>query len=382
MRIWFLLAFLFVGFVGFSQESDSIQNNSIDSISSLSLLKDQQDGALDVSNFLATKTGFLPVPILITNPAVGYGAVMSVMFFHSSFEESKGYPSITTVLGGGTQNKSWLAGVFHMQNFWKKKIRYSGAVMFSNFNARFYGLGYTDVLKTKEVNMNVHGLLFMQKAVLKLGKSNFYSGLQYTYFNSHVSFEPIPDFLKPYTEKNITLSEIRFIGLYDSRDNFFSPSSGVLSQVSVRVSDQVIGATEAYFGLESYAMGYVPIKNKHQIGLKIGLNGVADGAPFFAQPFVNNRGVAFMRYQDQYVFQSEFEMQLNIYKRWSLVGFAGVGDAWGTNSNFFEKDFSTSGGAGFRYLLARKFGMKAGVDFAYDEQFAFQIVVGSAWLRN
>jgi hypothetical protein len=39
-----------------------------------------------------------------------------------------------------------------------------------------------------------------------------------------------------------------------------------------------------------------------------------------------------------------------------------------------------AGGGGFRYLIARAFGMRAGVDVAYGEDgFAFYITTGSAW---
>ncbi len=38
------------------------------------------------------------------------------------------------------------------------------------------------------------------------------------------------------------------------------------------------------------------------------------------------------------------------------------------------------GGAGFRYLLARAFGLRGGLDFAYGtDGFAFYVTVGSAW---
>ena len=35
---------------------------------------DPEDGMFDVSHWLAEKKGFFPVPIIITEPAVGYGA--------------------------------------------------------------------------------------------------------------------------------------------------------------------------------------------------------------------------------------------------------------------------------------------------------------------
>jgi len=39
-------------------------------------------------------------------------------------------------------------------------------------------------------------------------------------------------------------------------------------------------------------------------------------------------------------------------------------------------------GTGFRYLLARKFGMQMGMDFAQStDDFAFYFVIGTSWLR-
>ena len=35
---------------------------------------DEQDGKLDISNYLSSTTGFLPAPIIVTEPAVGFAA--------------------------------------------------------------------------------------------------------------------------------------------------------------------------------------------------------------------------------------------------------------------------------------------------------------------
>ena len=43
---------------------------------------DPQDGKLDISQMLASKTGFLPVPLIISDPAVGYGAGQSACIFY------------------------------------------------------------------------------------------------------------------------------------------------------------------------------------------------------------------------------------------------------------------------------------------------------------
>src|SRR5688572_29224568 len=80
--------------------------------------RDAKDGQFDVSKFLASRSGFLPLPILITEPAVGYGAGLGVMFLHDKLgrepgEERKGPPSITAVAGAYTESDSWGGGIGH-----------------------------------------------------------------------------------------------------------------------------------------------------------------------------------------------------------------------------------------------------------------------------
>ena len=52
-----------------------------------SRFRDPVDSAFDVSRHLASTSGFLPVPMIITEPAVGYGGGMFAMYFHGSIDE-------------------------------------------------------------------------------------------------------------------------------------------------------------------------------------------------------------------------------------------------------------------------------------------------------
>ena len=66
------------------------------------------------------------------------------------------------------------------------------------------------------------------------------------------------------------------------------------------------------------------------------------------------------------------------WKRWSLVGFFGVG--WTTGADATDNGPFPAGGGGFRYLLARKLGLQVGIDVARGpEDTAFYIIVGNAW---
>jgi hypothetical protein len=89
-----LLFFLLLSPDHFGQEPDN----------KISVFRDSTDNAIDMSDWLVNKKGVLIVPSIITEPAVGYGALAAAVFFHSSYSEKAGPPSMTGAVGGGTEN--------------------------------------------------------------------------------------------------------------------------------------------------------------------------------------------------------------------------------------------------------------------------------------
>ena len=57
------------------------------SANALAQFTDPEDGAFDASEWLLEKKGFLPVPILITEPAIGYGGGAALLWFRESLGE-------------------------------------------------------------------------------------------------------------------------------------------------------------------------------------------------------------------------------------------------------------------------------------------------------
>ena len=65
--------------------------------------------------------------------------------------------------------------------------------------------------------------------------------------------------------------------------------------------------------------------------------------------------------------------------RWTLVGFGGVGHTDG-DLPVSESQTIWAGGVGFRYLIAKRLGLKTGIDLAWSEEdFAFYIATGTGW---
>ncbi len=87
-----------------------------------------------------------------------------------------------------------------------------------------------------------------------------------------------------------------------------------------------------------------------------------------------------MRYQGQDMVLGEAEYLWGFTPRWSLVLFGGVGHTTPIDDLDGESRTVAAGGVGFRYRLARKLPLQAGIDIARGpEDTSFYVTVGSAW---
>ncbi|HWJ04869.1 MAG TPA: hypothetical protein VNS57_03645, partial [Steroidobacteraceae bacterium] len=114
-------------------------------------------------------------------------------------------------------------------------------------------------------------------------------------------------------------------------------------------------------------------------GVRAGWRDSSDGTPFYLRPYVGLRGVQAMRYQGEEVAEVEAELRFQWRPRWSVVAFGGIGTA-GIEAG--EDETVTAGGVGFRYAIARTYGLHLGLDVAWGpDDPVLYVVFGSAWLR-
>jgi len=372
-------SFLLLLFILFLIGETSAQDDE----KSVRAFHDSLDNAIDISDFLLNKKGFLVVPSIITEPAVGYGALGAAVYFHSSYSAKKGPPSMSGILGGGTQNGTWMAGAFHV-GYWKRdRIRYMGALARTYVNIGYYGSGFIESLEDEPVNLNLDAWLLVQQIKFRVAETNFFIGGRYLLLDTYNTFEipvDIPEFEG--TEFSSTLSEATAVLNYDSRNNVFSPNKGFFIELSGTYSDTWMGSDDLYGRLSAKLIGYFLASDKLMVGVRHESTYSLGSIPFYARPIVVLRGAPLMKYQNNNTTVMEAEVNWNIYKRWNLVGFTGIGNAFSDFESFNKGKSISSVGTGFRYLIARKFGMQMGMDFAKStDDFAFYIVFGTSWLR-
>jgi hypothetical protein len=347
------------------------------------MFRDSLDGAFDISNWLLSKQGFLFVPTVITEPAVGYGLAGAAVYFHSSYSKKNGPPSMSGVFGGGTENGTWLAGAFHA-GFWKQdRIRYLGAIARTSANIEFYGSGNIELPDNKAVNLNLDAWLLLQQIKFRVAETGLFLGGRYMFFKTDNTYElpiNVPEF--DTIQSQSTLSEVSSVIDYDTRNNIFTPTKGYFLELTGTYSDTWMGGEALYGRIGLTLIGYFPASDKLVLGLRHESHYTFGDVPYYARPIVNMRGVPLMKYQNKNTTVFEGEMDWNIYKRWSLVGFTGIGNAFSDFESFNKGKSVTTIGTGFRYLIARKFGAKMGMDFAKSTGGqAFYIIFGTAWQR-
>lgn len=348
---------------------------------------DEEDGAFDVSNWLATASGFLPIAMPITEPAVGYGLAGGLVFIHRPREEMvRAYeekdpapPSMSFALGGYTENGSWLVGGGHFGSWDDDSIRYTGAIGRASINLDFYGVG--DRL-SRGVKLNMDGWFLYQDILFRLAETPLLMGFNYTYTNldTRASLGLELPGLGPF-EWDSQNAGFGLDIVWDTRDTTFTPSSGIYSKVQLKHFDESLGGDFKYNAWHFNNVGWIPFGEKLVLGLRLDLDYAGKGAPFYGMPFVVMRGIPAMRYLDHAVATGEAEVRWNVTSRWAAVFFAGVGYTGETMTDL-DSGPIPAGGVGFRYHLARKLGLWAGLDFARSETTnAVYITVGNAWMR-
>jgi outer membrane protein assembly factor BamA len=351
-----------------------------------SKFRSADDGWLDVSGFLDEKYGFLPVAIPITEPAVGYGAAVGLAFISSPLAEARegfGRPDISIAGGLGTDNGSWGLMLGDVRHWFDDRLETQAGIMHLSANLDFNGIGKDAFLERHPIQYNLEPTGGVVRAKYRLGDSTFWLGLGYAFAVTHVTFRAaegtpgLPDIKRETKVGGLTPSFT-----YDTRDNLFTPIHGTFVEAILGVFSPALGADSDFQRLQITAIQYFPLLSTLYLGLRGDGTATFGDTPFYLKPFISLRGAPIMRYQGDEVASVEAELRWQFWKRFSVLGFVGTGAAWNDAERVNSIQKIVTGGFGFRYEIARKYGIHMGLDIAFaPDNAAVYVQVGSAWAR-
>lgn len=322
---------------------------------------DEEDGKLDLSNNLS-KGGFIPMPVIITEPAVDGGFGIVAQFVTMPQDN----PQLATrrILGVfKTGNDSHGYGYFQTGHAFDGRVKYKFGAGRGKINLAAHprfapsGVNYT----------NTYDYGIVGSAFWRLPDDRFSVGplLDFRQLTSKINVQGLPeDFAKDFGRKLNTGA----LGLglhFDSRDNPISPTEGVNAFLDGKFNTGTFGSDRNYevYDLDVYAF-HKP-KPKWHLGFKTEIDAIRGNFPSFFAPSIDLRGVEAIRYQGSTVQSSEIELVRRLNERWAILAFAGAGAAYSGKSRIFDNSgVIFAGGAGVRYRIARKQGIDMGIDVA------------------
>jgi hypothetical protein len=347
---------------------------------------DPADQQLDLSDFLEHPRGFIPIPIVVTEPAVGYGGGGAGLFVRprtQAGEEGWARPNLSMVGGLVTENGTWAALAADASRWRDGRLRTIVGVGAGRANLDFYGAGLDQPELDQKFSYSLEFTSAVAQANWQLApKSPWAVGLRYTYANVDATLRDAPPFPGAPGRARVTVSAPTAVLEYDSRDSVFTPTRGIYAETSYLAARQSLGASQDFERFEQVVLGWQSLPHAITLGGRASYSWSSDSTPFFFKPYVVLRGVPAMRYQGYEVASVELEARWQFWGRWSLVPFAGAGATRVRQIAPADDQRVGSGGIGFRYELARKFGMHAGIDVAHSSgTTAVYFQVGNAWFR-
>ncbi|PWT83477.1 MAG: hypothetical protein C5B58_06520, partial [Acidobacteria bacterium] len=351
-----------------------------------SKFRSPEDGWFDVSGFLEEKYGFLPLVTPITEPAVGYGAAGGLMFLSRPIPQSEdglGRPSITMVGGLGTANGTWGAVAGDLRYWLDDHVQTLVGLIYASANLDFYGIGNNPALADNPLPYNLEPKGGTVQAKYRFGHTRIWAGLSYAFSATRVTFDEAPGTPGvPVFQHESNVGGLTPSLTFDTRDNIFTPNRGTYLEASGGFFAPALGGDEDFQRARLIAMQFIPLGSKLFLGFR-GESAASFGdEPFYLRPFISLRGAPMLRYQGEEIAQIETELRWQFWKRFSVVGFVGGGAAWNHFERFDATQTVVTGGTGFRYEIARAYGIHMGLDVAFGpDDTAVYVQVGSAWAR-
>lgn len=356
---------------------------------------DAIDGQLDIGEYLAENAyGFLPVPILITEPAVGYGGGFTGIFLHESDEQREKRkqlaaqsldggaqlltPAITAVGGFATENGTWMGFIAHRRTWNEDSIRYLGGLGYGDINMTFYRQSSPKALESlapgQGVELGMTGGGGIQKLQWRLPDSNWFLGVSQQYFAPDVSINNYPranEIISRIANTSPTSSGLGVIAEFDSKNSFLNPTEGYNYTVEYMWFGDAIGSDYTYQTFNLEGINYWSLAETWNFALRGHYKTLSTDERFLSPqyyPDIELRGIARNRYQGEATLSIESQVSKQWTPRWSTNVFGGFGYAGESSSDMFDQDSHYSYGVGFRYLIARRYGLTSGIDIAFSEE--------------
>lgn len=335
---------------------------------------------------------FLPIPIFITEPAIGEGLGLVLAYFHrtkdvpekkvaspasiaDASKDQSAPPTVTGVFGAYTSNETAVAGLGHMNSFKDDHIRFTGVIGLADIKSTFY-------LLDRPLKFNLQGIMIYQETRFRIKDSRWFLGVGLSYLDADNTFRveipgdaPVDLFTTDFQNSGLSAALA-----WDSRDNTSMPNTGQLINLALWRYDESIGGDFDYWNATLKLLSFHRLHEKFVLGLRLEYSLIDGQAPFFAVPWVALRGIPALRYQGERVAVAEIEGRYHFHPRWAVIAFAGKGQVSSDLPGIDTLQDIHSYGVGTRYNIFEAQNVWIGIDIARGpEETNWYVQIGQTW---
>jgi hypothetical protein len=338
----------------------------------------------------------VPIPIFVTEPAIGYGLGAAVAYFHKREEDGEGGdpslgpglttgttndrrkgqkrpPDTTGVAAAYTDKGTWLVGGGHFASWRQDRIRYTGVLAYANIESTFY-------FGDDPWDFNLRGGILYQDVKFRLRDSRFFVGGKLSYLGAEGKFDLGESVPADFGSSRLADFGVALQGVYEGRDNTMTPNRGQLVELIGWKYLEALGGEFDYWKGKFRVLSFHPFAERFVLGLRLELDAVSGRPPLWGPPYIKLRGIPALRYQNERVAVAATELRWNILERWAVLAFVGVGATAGDNPLYNDESGIVAGGVGGRYLFRPEDDIWVGVDLARGpERGVLYLQVGHAW---
>jgi hypothetical protein len=338
----------------------------------------------EAGDLFKKEMNWAPVPTIISDPTLGTGLALALMYLHPQKEgDDSGRSNITGVAGMYTSTDSWMGAVFHNGSYLEDRYRISGGVAYGEFNLKYYGIGNDSPIRDNPIDFNAKTTLFMPKVLLRLPIENWFAGPSYHFMKIDNTF----DFssLLPILPESRIATQTAGLGLtvsHDSRDNNMWAYSGNWFELTLSDYGQYLGGDFDYQKLKAKFVHYIPVGETTTVAYRLDGQVIGGSAPFYDLASLNLRGFPMGLYSDKVAATAQVQGNWRFRPRWIALAFGGGGRIADDISDLGGQPTRWAGGMGLRYVLNEKQRLSLGVDVTYgNDEIGIYIQMGDGLAR-
>jgi outer membrane protein assembly factor BamA len=330
------------------------------------------------------KVNFVAMPIPISNPELGNGLAVAAMALYSPGQSKR--PWTTGVGGFYSDTKSWAVAAFQKAYIDDDKFRVTAGVGTGVFNVDFYGIGQAAGDAGRSIPIEQTSNFAGFEGLMRLAP-NLYGGIMFRYIGMKTKIQasqvqlpvPLPDF-----ELDSASALIGIAAEYDTRDTEYGPRKGTYATFQYLYGSEALGSDFEYPRMAVAVNGYHGLSEKAILAWRVSVCASGDDAPFYdlCSYGQNNdlRGYVSGQYRDHFMVATQVEYRRQLYKRWGVVAFAGIGEVAPGVNDLSSENLLPAAGLGLRFAASQKYRVNLSVDYAVGKDSdALYFYIGEAF---